>query len=240
MGPCMDRGGRPQRRSAAALVAGSLALLALAGCLGRSPRVRSFVLGSEGLPPAAARAPEAAIVVGPVRLPTYLDRPQLARLGASGEVRLDERNRWLGGFEENFLRGVANGLASQLGSSRVVTHPSRAPFPFDYRVRFHVDELIRDAEGSLRVRVRWVLLRDGGEAVGPIEVLEERLVVAGEGSAPLVEAHARVCALLATRIADRIVELGAGRDVGGGTGPDVEAGTDLPVGAAIDSGEGPR
>ena len=42
------------------------------------------------------------------------------------------------------------------------------------------------------------------------------------------------------RIADRIVELGAGRDVGGGTGPDVEAGTDLPVGAAIDSGEGPR
>ena len=129
-----------------------LCLVLLGGCLGRSPDVEHFVLASQGpakVGEAGTTAP--AVLVGPVRLPAYLDRPQVARLGAGGSIALDEYTRWLGGFEENFLRAVSFEVARQTGSSRVVTHPSKAPFDFDAKVRLHVDDLVVVEGTSLRV-----------------------------------------------------------------------------------------
>ena len=128
-------------------------LVLISGCLGRSPAVRHFVLGVSHSSVAMSRAPDVAVLVGPVRLPAYLERPQIARLASGGEVALDEFSRWLGGFEENFVRAVSLGLARELGSDRVVESPSRAPFPIDYQIRFHVDEMILERGKTLRVRV---------------------------------------------------------------------------------------
>ena len=94
-----------------------LMLVALsAGCLGRSPAADHFVLGSNGLLSLDRRAPDLAVLIGPVRLPAYLDRPQMARLHSGGEVELDEYARWLGGFETNFLRAVVNAHDKALAS----------------------------------------------------------------------------------------------------------------------------
>ena len=189
---------------------------ALSGCLGRSPGVRHFVLGSDGLPAQAARAPESSVLVGPVRLPVYLDRPQLARLTASGEIELDEFARWLGGFERNFLRAVSAGLARELGSNRISTHPSTAPFAVDHRVPLHVDELVVDAGGALRARIRWVVLpgpqggrdqRDASEssrAAPSIELFERAIELDGVTPEAVVRAHMQIVADLAGLIADRI------------------------------------
>ena len=116
-----------------------LALILLSGCFGRSPDIRQFVLGASVSPVTKERSPETAVVVGPVRLPAYLERPQMARLKGGGEVALDDFARWLGGFEENFLRAISLGLARELGSDRIVEDPSKAPFSIDYQVRLHVD-----------------------------------------------------------------------------------------------------
>ncbi|MFP6655189.1 MAG: ABC-type transport auxiliary lipoprotein family protein, partial [Myxococcota bacterium] len=79
----------------------ALVFFLVAGCLGRSPDVRHFVLGVSNSSVATSRSTELAVLIGPVRLPAYLERSQMATLEEDGEIVLDEFGRWLGGFEEN-------------------------------------------------------------------------------------------------------------------------------------------
>lgn len=180
------------------------ALLLLAGCLGRSPDVRHFVLGVSDSSSAAARAPGVAVLVGPVRLPAYLERSQMATLVGGGEVDLDEFSRWLGGFEENFLRAISLGLASELGSDRVAPAPSKAPFPFDYQIRLHVDDMILEEAGTLRVRIRWALLPGSEEGRPTFFIMDERFSSDGDEATDLVRVHDQALSTLVHRIVDEI------------------------------------
>jgi uncharacterized protein len=183
------------------------------GCLGRSPQVRQFMLGVESLEPAEPGAPNVSVLIGPVRLPAYLERPELARLATDGEVELDSQHRWLGSFEENFLRATSLGVARRLGSTQVVAAPANPPFPIEYSVRLHVDDLIAEAGGALRVRIRWALIGPVGRGTGPLDAPSARLFTfeerrTGVDASPeaRVQAYEAVLAELATRIAAAIVE----------------------------------
>jgi len=196
---------RPTRGNAyrAMLMIAGLALCT--GCLGRSPDVRNFMLGTSNSKSTIALAPDMAVLVGPVRLPAYLDRPQMATLESDGEVVLDEFDRWLGGFEENFLRALSLGLAQELGSVRVVAHPSKAPFPIDYQIRLHVDDLIHEAGGGLRVHVRWALVYVREEASPGLFVMDELIPVNGNSVEDVVRAHEEAVMALVRRMTSELV-----------------------------------
>ena len=159
----------------AALALACVAALVSTGCLGRSPQVRYFMLGTGAVEAAEAGAPDVSVLVGPVRLPAYLARPEFARLAKDGEIELDASDRWLGSFEESFLRATSLGVAKRLGSGEVVTHPSKAPFPIEYTVRLHVDDLIVEAGGEMRVRIRWALVGPAGPGRAPDQTQAECL-----------------------------------------------------------------
>ena len=207
----------PRTRNRPIALAVLLLLVVGSGCLGRSPQVRHFLLGVEDVAPAERGAPDVSVLVGPVRLPAYLARPELARLAGDGEIELDSSHRWLGSFESNFLRAVSLGVAKRLGSNEVVAHPSKAPFPIEYDVRLHVDDLIVESGGTMRVRIRWALIGPEGRGTGPLEgaparlfTLEERRSGVGGSAAARVRAYEAVLGELATRIADAIVEVESG------------------------------
>jgi len=185
----------------------TLSGFSLVGCLGRSPDVEHFMLGTaeaEAQATSAARS-DLAVQVGPVRLPAYLERPQLASLEDGGEIELDEFNRWLGGFEENFLRAISLGLGRKLHSIKVVTHPSSAPFSFDYRVRFHVDDLVFVSDRDvLRARIRWALVREGIDVAPGLFLMEASWPVGEVSVEGRVAAHEAVIAELVSRIKDEI------------------------------------
>ena len=175
------------------------------GCLGRSPSVRHFMLGTSEPPATVAQSLDVAVVVGPVRLPAYLDRAQIASLEGNGKIGLDEYNRWLGGFEENFLRAISLGLAGELGSKRIVSEPSRAPFEVDYRVRLHVDDLISSKGEGLRVRVRWALMPERDKEPAKLFEMDEVVLIGGDSVEELVRAHDDAIAELVRRIASELV-----------------------------------
>ncbi len=197
--------GRSMRRGALRAMLMIVVLILCEGCLGRSPGVRHFMLGTSASTSTVARLPEMAVLVGPVRLPAYLGRPQIATLEDGGEVSLDEFNRWLGGFKDNFLRALSFGLARELGSARVVVDPSKAPFVIDYQVRLHVDDLILEGDGGLRVRVRWTLIPVRKEALPGLFVMDELIPVGGDSIEDVVRAHEDALMELARRIATELV-----------------------------------
>jgi uncharacterized lipoprotein YmbA len=119
-------------------------------------------------------------------------------------VDLDEFSRWLGGFEENFLRAISLGLASELGSDRVAPAPSKAPFPFDYQIRLHVDDMILEEAGTLRVRIRWALLPGSEEGRPTFFIMDERFSSDGDEATDLVRVHDQALTTLVHRIVDEI------------------------------------
>lgn len=190
-----------------------LALTIAGGNLGcsRSPDVRHFVLGTQFASDAGQRAPDLAVLIGPIRLPAYLERPHFARRAGGGKIELDEFNRWLGGFESNLTNALAADLRRQLGSVRVVGYPSSAPFPIDYSVRIHVDEWIVDESNTLKVRLRWALAGQGAGRAPLLSAHESAIEVPGRSSEAIVEAHDRALAELAQSLADELVNFSAGR-----------------------------
>ena len=189
----------------------ALVFFLVAGCLGRSPDVRHFVLGVSNSSVATSRSTELAVLIGPVRLPAYLERPQMATLEEDGEIVLDEFGRWLGGFEENFLRAITLGIARELGSNRVASAPSKAPFPFDYQIRLHVDDMILQDGKVLAVRIRWALLPQSGDSETGLFVMEERIPSNGSSATDLVRVHEAALLTLVHRMVDEITKLEASR-----------------------------
>ena len=177
-----------------------LAVLVLTtACLGRSPTPEHYMLGANADSARMEEAPDVALLVGPVRLPAYLDRPQFARLEGEGEIELDEFARWLGGFEENFLRALSLELANRTGSIRIASTPSNAPFPFDARIRLHVDDLVVEGD-TLRARIRWAMIPSANGAAPVMDLMEERIPLDGSGNTALVAAHDAAISALAERI----------------------------------------
>ena len=154
-------------RALAVLVATLAVTLALGGCLKRSKVARTYVLDptpaqAEGAP---AGAPVAVVGVERVRVPDWLDRPQVTGRAASGEVLTDEFSRWGEPLPRGVQRVVAENLVLRLPDRRVIA----APFPprdlVDHRLEITIVEAARQADGAVLVEARWELLGRDGEVL---------------------------------------------------------------------------
>ncbi|MBW2416155.1 MAG: membrane integrity-associated transporter subunit PqiC [Deltaproteobacteria bacterium] len=132
----------------------TLALLA-AGCLGRSQPPRLYVLAARAESGAAA-VEEPQVVVGPIQTPAYLDRPQLVTRLDSGELAVDESNRWAQPLATSIHQVLADNIAALTGSQRVIpaltVRVSRG-----YRVIGVVSRFEADESGELVLEVTWTV-----------------------------------------------------------------------------------
>jgi hypothetical protein len=145
-----------------------LATVVAGGCLKRSKVARTYVL--DPLPPTAEAplpAPAAVVGVERVRVPDWLDRPQLTGRAESGEVVTDEYSRWGERLPRGVQRVVAENLVVLLPDRRVVPAPFSPREPVDHRVEITVIEAARQADGSVLLECRFtVLARDGAVLAG--------------------------------------------------------------------------
>lgn len=148
--------------------------------------------------------PCVAIGVGPVKLPEYLNRPQIVTRTSPGELQVAEFARWAEPLEENFTRVLAENLSMLLPASRTVAYPWDRSMRIDYQVR--VDTIRFDGQPGKDVHLsaRWTLLGDDGKRVlirrqssfcEPMDRLKY---------AEIVSAQSRMIAQLSRRIAAAI------------------------------------
>jgi uncharacterized lipoprotein YmbA len=173
----------------------------MGGCLGRSPEARFYVLTP--VPATGVAAPSAPgsgliVSVGPVTLPSYLNRPQIVTRRAGGEVDLAELDRWAEILIEAVPRVLAEDLGRILGSDRVETYPSVTRGR--YRVLIAIARFDGSPSGEVVLDARWQIVGPTGEEVAARRsAVTER--VEGAGYAPLVVAMSRALGALAGDIA---------------------------------------
>jgi hypothetical protein len=181
----------------------ALLVLGAGGCLSVSPPPRTFLL-SPAVPPASS-PPLAGVVVGvgPVGIPTYLDRSSIVVRTGEGEVELSGEHRWAEPLRDGIGRTLGENLSAMIPTDAVAVFPWRTPWTVDYRVPVDILRFDGAPGGSVVLHARWRLLDAAGkELLLRAAVLQES--IADSTYAALVAAESRLLASLSRDIAAEI------------------------------------
>jgi len=171
------------------LLFGLVAVL-LSGCASTAP-TRFYVLTA--VPETAPRRPQAgdgrplAIGVGPVALPRYLDRPQVATHASPHELRFAEFDQWAEPLQDGVTSVLAENLSHVLGTDHVATHPWPRSAPVAYQVVVRMIHFEGTLDGQSQLTAQWQIVdaEDQKELMwktsrfqSPVETADYRSMVA--------------------------------------------------------------
>ncbi len=140
------------------LVAGCL----LWGCISsNTPATKFYVLnplepGQSLLKDTDPEGP-LTVEVASLRLPQYLERPQIVTRSTSNRVELAEFHQWGGNLRKNMMRVLAKNLSQLLATPNVFLSPHQPQSPPDFRIDIEVMKFERDPDGKVRLSVQWIL-----------------------------------------------------------------------------------
>ncbi len=130
----------------------------LGGCV-RDTKPATFYLLGPTAPPAAERVEGPRVIVGPVELPHYLDRPQIVTRHSEGRIEIDEFARWAEPLRQTVPSVIAENLSELTGGTRIVPFLQIREMSNDYRVVAMVSRFDTDETGNTVLDVKWSVLR---------------------------------------------------------------------------------
>jgi uncharacterized protein len=179
-------------------------LAALTGCA-TTPPSRFYILSAVSADTAAQPAgPATAVGVGPVELPKYLDRPQIAVRSGANELLYDETHRWAEALQDNVTTVLAENLARLVPTDSVNVFPWWRTTTIDYQVVAEISRFDADASGNVVLSVNWKLYSEQSREV----VTQKKTVFTepanGTDYTDIVAAQSRALASLSREIAGAI------------------------------------
>jgi uncharacterized lipoprotein YmbA len=170
-----------------------------AGC--SSPPAKFYTLSA--VAPPTSTPSKISVVVGPVAVPSVIDRPQIVVTSSANQVTVDEFSRWASPVQDNLTRVVADNLVALLGTPRVTLYQSSLGAELEYRVQIEVRNFESAPGKYASLDAVWSVrrLKDGKTETGRTSVRES---VEGDGFEALAAAHSRGIARLSQDIAEAI------------------------------------
>ena len=210
------------RRFAACLI---ITLIAgfMANC-SATPPSRHYLLTplsieASGKPTAADQTSRLTVVVMPVRIPPYLNRPQMVTRTGSNEMHIDEFNRWASPFEDNIADVLARNLSSLLPKTRFARHPVPAALPVAYSVFVDIFRFEGIPGQSVAFLANWAVVAKGERSDRRVtfQTYDKTLTVDGQGYGSLVATQSRMLADFSREIAQALADLPTGGSSARGT-----------------------
>ena len=101
------------------------------------------------------------IAVGPIRIPDYLDRPQIVTRAGRNELRLSEFDRWAGSLENDVTRVLVEDISILLPTERFSAVPwtpyLESQVPASYRVEVLVERFDGWLGDSVLLKAQWAV-----------------------------------------------------------------------------------
>jgi uncharacterized lipoprotein YmbA len=138
----------------------------LSGCGSFSPRPdpsRFFTLTAIAQPAAPAAKESSnpggiSLGIGPITLPSYLDRQEIVTRVSPNRMDLSEYDRWAEPLETNFNRVLGQNLSVLLPINRLVFFPWESTKSPAYQVEVEVLRFEANAAGDVQLSARWAVL----------------------------------------------------------------------------------
>ncbi len=152
----MEYSDRTIPRLAALLCAAAL----LTAC-GGSPAVRHYLIAPVAGTGTATSLPAGTVIgLGPVSVPDYLSRPQMALRTSVSTVEYRDGERWAEPFAENVRRVLKENLVAALAGATLRAYPWPRSEAVDYQVEVEITRFDAGASGTVVLEGQWSL-QDG-------------------------------------------------------------------------------
>ena len=136
------------------------ALFILSACVGSPSQPTNFYLlaSSEGTTEGAELEKGKSVLLGPVALPAYLDRPQIVTQNSPNRLKLSELDQWAEPLQDSLQRVMIENLSRQLKTENIYSFPaSMRPGPDIYQLAIQFTDIRMTQDGVTRIKVRWSL-----------------------------------------------------------------------------------
>lgn len=150
--------------------------LGLAACVTPGPTTQFYLLtpsAQEQPLRTPSREATRTVVIKDIRLPAYLDRPQIVTRTAGNRLEWSELQQWGGPLRDELARLLALNLGAQLDGLRIVAAPFPASQAPDARLEVDIRRFERQPDGRIELIAQWwltkgadgTLLASGNEAL---------------------------------------------------------------------------
>ncbi|MCF8109346.1 MAG: PqiC family protein, partial [Desulfohalobiaceae bacterium] len=103
------------------------------------------------------------VSLGPVQIPSYLDRPQMITRTAPNRLHLQSFHHWAEPIQETITRVLVQNLAGRLQAAKVVAFPDRFHQSPDFRI---LVEILRfepiQSHGRVILKAQWSVREANG------------------------------------------------------------------------------
>ncbi|WP_020564170.1 PqiC family protein [Methylosarcina fibrata] len=134
----------------------------LTGCIGGATPPSQFYLLEplrESESEASAVSEKPAVALSPVKIPRYVDRPQIVAATGPNAYRLSELNRWAESLDDNIGRVLAQNLSRLASVDVVPTNGSGLARQARLRVSVAILEFHVNPEGQAGLTAQWRIAR---------------------------------------------------------------------------------
>jgi len=146
----------------------SVLLLSLAACVGGTTPPSQFYMlepiSDLGHGPAGA-VKKPIVILSPVRVPHYVDRPQIVTATGKNVYQLSELNRWAEALDHNINRVLAQNLTFLVPAEVVFSNSSNTAERVKFRLSVNILEFHVDPRGQAGLKAQWRITRQDGTAL---------------------------------------------------------------------------
>lgn len=183
----------------------------ISGCLGASPPTRFYTLSPPETGP-GARVPlsDTVVAVGPVQIPSYIDRRQIVTRSGENGIDVADFDQWGGPLDEEITRSLVAVLSERLARERVTVVPWRSVRSAGFSPSVQVPVLLSRFDGkrgeSVTLRATWTVLMKGEGGEKKLKVRESTITegIKGESLGEVVAAMGRAVGKMGTEMADDV------------------------------------
>src|SRR6202167_3086559 len=105
------------------------------------------------------------IGLGPIKLPPYLDRPEIVTRAAPNRLELSKEDRWGESVQNGFTSAMERDLAAQAGTGNIIIFPWYNTVHIDMQVQIDVYRFETDSQGIAHLSAKWTLLDSTGKNI---------------------------------------------------------------------------
>ena len=102
--------------------------------------------------------------LGPIKLPPYLDRPEIVTRAAANRLELSKEDRWGESLQNGFTRSLERDLSAQSGAS-IIVFPWYNTVHVDMQVQIEVYRFETDTQGVATLSAKWTILDSTGKNI---------------------------------------------------------------------------
>lgn len=140
------------------IVGGVLASLGFLSACSTPVQERYYLLSPDDVAAPTGATRTAVMGVGPITIPSHLDRSQIVTRSSDNRLVINQFDRWAEPLDENIQRVLIENLDHRLSPQRIETFPWNSRDGVVWQIVVDLGQFERQPDGSVQIAARWKIV----------------------------------------------------------------------------------